>query len=83
MRGIGAHQLLLARFGQRLDIARHIFGRYAHGAQAAHLQVGEVLAHAFFVLQHLRQWRGDGAELRVVVKLPENTGGQFAHTGLQ
>ena len=83
VRRVGAHQLLLARLGQSLDIARDIFRGNSHRPQAADLQVGEVLAHAFFVLQYIRQRSGDGAELRVVGELPENAAGEVGDTGFE
>ena len=83
MRRIGPHQLLLTRLGQCFDVTGHIFRWNSHRPQAAYLQMGKVLADTLLVLQHIGQRRGDGAELRVVSELLENTASEFGDTGFE
>src|SRR5437868_7050986 len=68
MGSIGADQPLLAGWRAREQVAADVAGRQTKSAQAADLQMSEVLAHPAALGQHFAERRGDGGGLGIIMK---------------
>lgn len=73
MRSVGADQFFLARRGQGFDVAADVACRQTVRADAADGEVGEVLADAAPVFEHVLQRRGQRGEFRVEDEVAMNS----------
>ena len=79
MRRVGADQPRLARGPSRREVAAHVAGRHAVAAQARQSEVGEVLADARPLLDHIRDRGSDRGRGLVVVEVGLDPVHQVGH----
>src|ERR1039458_8354664 len=79
VRCVRTGQALLARRYVVEHVSAHIARRQAERTQTTEHQMGEILAHATSMLEHLAHLRSHGRRLRIVAELSLDAARQIEH----